>query len=130
MDKHSPTPWRVIKAFEDEPARIIDADDDEVAVELIDADAALIVEAVNANGAWREERRRLQLGAASAEAAFINADARRTLLERYYCEVYADRDRLRDLVRRMANALDTFTLEDHEIDLIREAREAIKEGES
>lgn len=64
-------------------------------------DAALIVEAVNANGAWREERRRLQLAAASAEAAFSNADARLTLLERCYCEVYADRDRLRDLVRRL-----------------------------
>lgn len=32
MAEHSPTPWRVIKAYDDEPARVIDADDDEVAV--------------------------------------------------------------------------------------------------
>lgn len=57
--------------------------------------------AKNAKGAWREERLRLQLAAASAEKAFNNADARRTLLERYYCEVFAERDRLRDLVRRL-----------------------------
>ena len=42
----------------------------------------------------------------------------------------AEIDRLRDLVRRMADALDTFpAIEDHEIDLLREAREALGEGE-
>ena len=44
--------------------------------------------------------------------------------------VASERDRLRDLVRRLADALDTFpAIEDHEIDLLREAREALEEGD-
>ena len=96
MAKSSPTPWRVSHGY-----IILDADGVSIAHAVRCPDAALIVEAVNATGAWREERRRLKLAAASAEAAFLNADARLTLLERCYCEVYADRDRLRDLVRRL-----------------------------
>lgn len=43
----------------------------------------------------------------------------------------AEIDRLRDLVRRLADALGTFAaLEDHEIDLLREAREALGEGKA
>lgn len=39
-----------------------------------------------------------------------------------------ERNRLRDIVLRLADALDTFIgLEDHEIDLLREAREALVE---
>ena len=77
-DGVSPLPWRVIKAYDDEPARIIDADDDEVAVELIDADAALIVEAVNGMDATLKLQRTL-LGWS------------------------IERDRLRDIVRRLAD---------------------------
>lgn len=55
----SPRPWRVIRAFEDEPARVIDSNDEDVAVELIDADAELIVAAVNDRDRFRGIVRRL-----------------------------------------------------------------------
>lgn len=55
----SPRPWRVIRAFEDEPARVIDSNDEDVAVELTDADAALIVDAVNERDRLRDLVRRM-----------------------------------------------------------------------
>jgi len=146
MNEHSPLPWRVIRAYDDEPARIIDADDDEVAVELIDADAALIVEAVNERDRLREER-----DAALAHADECERDAAAERAERARAVEEAQReanqraDRLADLVRRMclvvkdANEFATSMasmfpeLEDrrawHEMEsILREAREALAEG--
>lgn len=54
----SPRPWRMIRAFEDEPARVIDSNDEDVAIELTDADAALIVDAVNERARSAAPRRR------------------------------------------------------------------------
>ena len=125
MEEHSPTPWRVENI--NQTWHVDAADDSFVALFVREADARLIVEAVNATGAWREERRRLELAAASAEMAFVNADARRTLLERYYCEVYADRDRLRDLVRRLVHQFSGRATYDDDAALLREALEAIGE---
>ena len=44
-------------------------------------------------------------------------------------EAVNERGRLRDLVRGLVAILDTITLEDHEIALLDEAREAIKEAQ-
>lgn len=95
MAEHSPTPWRVIKAYDDEPARIIDADDDEVAVELIDADASLIVEAVN-------ERDRLRAERTAAITYAVENDLYAVEAQR---EANQRADRLADIVRRMVPSL-------------------------
>ena len=65
----------------------------------------------------------------TARAAAAEHSARARDVEDAQREANARADRLRDLVRRLADALDTFAaLEDHEIDLLREAREALGEG--
>ena len=45
----------------------------------------------------------------------------------YIVEAVNERDRLRDIMRRLVAILDTITLEDHEIALLDEAREALEE---
>ena len=100
----SPRPWRVMRyTAEDEPDRIIDANGDEVAIELLEADAQLIVDAVN-------ERDRL----AADEAHY------RT-----------DNVRLRDIVRRLCDELESHYYEPQSMDdrsVIREARAALGEA--
>lgn len=114
-DGVSPLPWRVIKAYDDEPARIIDADDDEVAVELIDADAALIVEAVNNFAPFSQDRIRLigELDSVKAQldwhkwqlkAVKADAESEERWANQYFEQAQnaeAEANRLRDLVRRM-----------------------------
>ena len=68
---------------------------------------------------------------APAWDALVESESR--LADEYFVKwqaAAAEANRLRDIVRDLANVLETFTLEDHEIDLVRWAREAIKEGES
>lgn len=112
MAEHSPLPWRVIKAFEDEPARIIDADDDEVAVELIDADAALIVEAVN-----ERDRLRDTIRSYGETIVQLNEAAQKSELKAI---------RLRELARRLCDELESHYYEPESMNdpcIIREARE-------
>ena len=99
MAEPSPTPWRVSHGY-----IILDADGVSIAHAVRCPDADIIADAVNGVEATRELQRKL-LGWSM------------------------ERDRLRDLVRRLADALDTFpAIEDHEIDLLREAREALGEA--
>ena len=156
-DGVSPLPWRVIKAYDDEPARIIDADDDEVAVELIDADAALIVEAVNNFAPFSQDRIRLigELDSVKAQldwhkwqlkAVKADAESEERWANQYFEQAQkaeAERDRLRDLVARLAEyirregsrevcVISTRPGENYHVraaDLLREAREALGEGE-
>jgi hypothetical protein len=141
MDKHSPTPWRVMKAYDDEPARIIDADDYEVAIELIDPDAALIVEAVNkyesmaldlADERSRSDRLLQQLSNEASDNARLRDELRQETeaANRYFeaaSAATAAYNNLRNIVRGLVAILDTITIEDHEIALLDEAREAVKE---
>lgn len=112
MSEHSPTPWRVVdlRSRGNCTVDIYDATGHRVFMwaKVTPTDAAdlnLIIEAVNGVEATRELQRKL-LGWSM------------------------ERDRLRDIVRRLADALDTFSaIEDHEIDLLREAREALGEAQ-
>lgn len=108
-DAVSPTPWRVEKSPANGNFWVVRCDTGvSLATAWREADAAFIVEAVN-------KHRDLVTLATIAKGA---AD-----------EIRLERDRLRDLVLRLADALDTFIgLEDHEIDLLREAREALGEA--
>lgn len=81
IDEASPRPWRVMRyTAEDEPDRIIDANGDEVAIELLEADAQLIVKAVNLHECLIEHNK-------------LNAEK--------VCELFEERDRLRDIVKRI-----------------------------
>ena len=116
MAEHSPTPWRlqideVGPEFTDVP--IVDANGEPVVITDSgcyppdNATAALIVEAVNGVEATRKLQRTL-LGWS------------------------IERDRLRDLVRRMCDELESHYHEPGSMDdpcIVREAREAIGEGE-
>ena len=104
MAEHSPLPWRVEPENHDYPIR--DANGSTVAMFVREADAAYIVEAVN-------KHRDLVTLATIAKGA---ADG-----------IRLERDRLRDIMRGLVAILETITLEDHEIELLDEAREAIKE---
>jgi len=129
MAEHSPTPWRVVHG----PSRglvILDAGGEAVAATLdparqrSEADAAFIVEAVNGLADA------LAHADDCARAAVTEHSARARAVEDAQREANMRADRLRDLVRRLADALDTFAaIEDREIDLVREAREALGEGE-
>lgn len=103
MVEHSPTPWRL------DGRTIRDAEGDVVVSTFSPANMEtrrLIVEAVNEH---------------IARHRMIDVET--------LDHVASERDRLRDLVRRLAAALDTFpAIEDHEIDLLREAREALGEA--
>ena len=81
MDKHSPTPWRVGKPNYNGRSIIWDAIGSVVTTDTREADARLIVEAVNA----------------------IDATLK---LQRTLLGWSMERDRLRDLVRRLADSLD------------------------
>jgi len=104
MDKHSPMPWRVKQNSELSNWLVIRPDKTVVCAAWREADAAFIVEAVNGVEATRELQRKL-LGWS------------------------IERDRLRDIMRGLVAILETITLEDHEIELLDEARKAIKEDE-
>lgn len=131
MAEHSPTPWHVERNSLGWATRIADSNGYQVAscwgawgdtaIEPAQADAALIVEAVNA------------------------VDTTRRLL-RTLLGWYAERDRLRNIVRRLADSLD-YALDQaggewqsdldsgsepnfsKERALVREAREAVGEQE-
>ena len=121
MSEHSPTPWRVSCGY-----IVFDADGVSIASTFRCPDAALIVEAVNHyHGAVLNLAKQISLREKLyAELGTLNDVAAN--LTRSRDAALADADRLRDLVRRLADALDTFIgLEAHEMDLLREAREAI-----
>jgi hypothetical protein len=104
MDKHSPTPWRVVNV--NQTYHVDAADGGFVALFVSEANAALIVEAVNGMDAMLKLQRTL-LGWS------------------------IERDRLRDLVRRFADGVRNyrFAAGPETNALLREAREALGEGE-
>lgn len=119
----SPRPWRVMRfSEEDEPDRIVDANGDEVAIELLEADAVLIVDAVNE----RAKLKAAHMKFPDLRPVIIAAGQRDAAI--------AERDRLRDIVRRLADSLQGImdaaegkgegVLDES---LLREARAAIEE---
>jgi len=103
MDKHSPTPWHV--EIVNRTFHVEAADGGFVALFVSEADAALIVEAVNGVEATRKLQRTL-LGWSM------------------------ERDRLRDLVRRLCDELESHYHEPALMDdpcIVREAREALED---
>lgn len=119
-DEASPRPWHVMRfSEEDEPDRIVDANGDEVAIELLEADAALIVDAVNErddlvenlktanenrereNAVWaslvKELKAERDRAVKYAEAAPHPGSASWKEMQ----AVYAERDRLRDIIKRL-----------------------------
>ena len=141
MDKHSPTPWRV--EIVNRTYHVAAADDSFVALFVSEANAALIVEAVNNYEVLIQERRRLigELDSVKAQldwhkrqlkAVKSDAESQERWANQYFEQAQkaeAERERLRNIMRGLVAILDTITLEDHEIALLDEAREAIGEGE-
>ena len=127
MAEHSPTPWRVEKSEIFSNLWIVRCDNGEpIATALREADAALIVEAANESDRLEQkhadeiakllaQREKLYKELGNASDAAIRA--------------IRERDRLRDIMRGLVAILETITLEDHEIELLDEARKAIKEDE-
>jgi hypothetical protein len=100
---HSPTPWTIRPHLPDAHFEVVaDAAGNSVGTATRLADAELIVEAVNGVDATRKLQRTL-LGWSM------------------------ERDRLRNIMRGLVAILETITLEDHEIALLDEAREALEE---
>lgn len=152
MDKHSPTPWRVVTYDGSAQCDIYDAHGTPVCTmghfaDAPEADAALIVEAVNkhegmkldlADERMRSDRLLQQLSNEASDAALRDK-------LRHEMEAYND---LRDLVRRLAEYIRhscydcggpwdidikcscrSDNYHDNAADLIREAREVLVEGE-
>lgn len=146
MAEHSPTPWHVDGIF------ILDSDGGAIAAMCepdYKVDAALICDAVNLktriDEAMKDEAGFLHpVMLDGRPCVFVTpppseAESERMSREvisgltsdrmRLYRQLHAafeELDRIRDIVRRLADALDTFAaIEDHEIDLLREAREAL-----
>ena len=133
MSATYPTPWTFSadNEFEDTPIR--DANGEYVLIRDSgvyppDLDTCReIVEAVNNYEVLIQERRRL-IG--ELDAAKVHADSEERWANEYFAQAQkaeAERDRLRDIMRGLVAILETITLEDHEIALLDEAREAVKE---
>lgn len=109
-EEASPRPWSVVDPhYEDAGVEIFDAEGARVCYDLITADAALIVDAVNNADSWRK--------------AYIKARTERNAF-------LLERDRLRDLVGRLAQRIQFARLADPnpggEDPLLREAAAACK----
>ena len=103
MAEHSPTPWRVIDllgAKDEICQQLILARDCSIVAEYVlrNADAHLIVEAVNERDRLREE----------LAAAKDHAESEERWANDYFEQAQkaeAERDRLRDLIRRLADVV-------------------------
>lgn len=150
-EEASPRPWHVMQyTAEDEPDRIIDANGDEVAIELLEADAQLIVDAVNERDDLVENLKTAHANRerenAIWEMVVMKLKAERDRAVKYaeaaphpgsapwkeMQAVYAERDRLRDLVGRLAQRIQFARLADPnpggEDPLPREAAAVCKKG--
>ena len=122
MSEASPMPWSIMRfSSEDEPYRIVDANGDEVAIELLEADATLIVDAVG-EYTRRENWRKKYIDRRVNDAARIEG------LYADISDLEVERDKLRDLVRRLCAEIDVRAMLGSCDDLLREARTAIGEG--
>ena len=154
-DDVSPLPWRVENVTQ--TYHVNAADGGFVTLFVSEADAALIVEAVNNYEVLIQERRRLigELDSVKAQldwhkrqlkAVKSDAESEERWANQYFEQAQkaeAERDRLRDLVARLAEyirregsrevcVVSTRPGENYHVraaDLLREAREALGEGE-
>lgn len=133
MSAKHPTPWTFSAEDEFEDTPVLDSNGDWVLVRDSgvyppDLDTCReIVEAVNESDRLEQkhadeiakllaQREKLYKELGNASDAAIRA--------------IRERDRLRDIMRGLVAILETITLEDHEIELLDEAREALGEGEA
>ena len=123
MDKHSPLPWAVRAHLPDAHFDVVaDAAGNTVGTATRPADADLIVAAVNGLADA------LSHADDCARAAAAEHSARARDVEDAQREANARADRLRDLVRRLADNLRRYhILGDRDNALLREAREALGE---
>lgn len=128
MSEPSPRPWRVEENVVGWHSFIVDANgdgvaacwrtargDDEKEQQYDEANAALIVAAVNERAKFEEARMKFP----DFRPVIIAAGQRDAAID--------ERDRLRDLVRRLSRHLANYITSESENDLLREARAAIEE---
>lgn len=141
MDKHSPTPWRIADGMCE---TIVNAVNNVMANAANAETAALIIEAVNeregikfdlADERSRSDRLLQQLSNEASNNARLHDELRQEteVANRYFeaaSAATAAYNDLRNIMRGLVAILETITLEDHEIELLDEAREALGEGEA